>query len=90
MTTAPHSSKTSGSTSGASDAEKTGKRQAPPEAGSLSAAPPKKLKTNSLGPGGFDYVYGKPVKKPSSPFILFSRDIRGQGSKCFLFILTNI
>ncbi|XP_050718978.1 PMS1 protein homolog 1-like isoform X2 [Eriocheir sinensis] len=78
VTTAAHASKTSGSSSGAGDAEKTAKRQAPPAGGSSSVAPPKKLKTNSLGPGGFDYVYGKPVKKPSSPFILFSRDIRGQ------------
>ncbi|XP_045606865.1 PMS1 protein homolog 1 isoform X2 [Procambarus clarkii] len=40
--------------------------------------PPKKTKVNSLGPAAYDYIHGKPVKKPSSPFILYSRDIRAQ------------
>ncbi|KAK4323866.1 hypothetical protein Pmani_005503 [Petrolisthes manimaculis] len=40
--------------------------------------PSKRTKVNSLGPASFDYIYGKPIKKPSSPFILFSRNIRTQ------------
>ena len=65
----------------AQNAAKGSKRHVPLEVGGLSATPPKKTKINSLSPARHDYINGKSLKKPSSPFILFSRDIRRQGLK---------
>ncbi|XP_045132062.1 PMS1 protein homolog 1-like isoform X2 [Portunus trituberculatus] len=60
-------------------AARTAKRHLlPREAGSMSTTPPKKTKINSLAPAHYDHSQGTPLKKPSSPFILFARDIRRQ------------
>ncbi|KAK3885699.1 hypothetical protein Pcinc_010087 [Petrolisthes cinctipes] len=58
-----------------SDPKKRSTSETPDESVSK---PSKRTKVNSLGPASFDYIYGKPIKKPSSPFILFSRNIRTQ------------
>ena len=64
----------------AQDAGRRAKRHIPSrEAGSVSSTPSKKTKINSLAPADYDHTQGTPMKKPSSPFILFARDIRRQG-----------
>lgn len=62
----------------AQDAARRAKRHVPQEAGGVSPTPPKKTKINSLAPAEYDHSQGTPMKKPSSPFILFARDIRRQ------------
>uniref|UniRef100_A0A0P4W468 HMG box domain-containing protein n=1 Tax=Scylla olivacea TaxID=85551 RepID=A0A0P4W468_SCYOL len=62
----------------AQDAARRAKRHVPVEPGGVSATPPKKTKINSLAPANYDHTQGTPMKKPSSPFILFARDIRRQ------------
>lgn len=42
----------------------------------VTSAPPKKKQINSLASTSFEYVHNKPVRRPSSAFIYFSRDIR--------------
>ncbi|XP_068246683.1 PMS1 protein homolog 1-like [Palaemon carinicauda] len=53
-----------------------GKRQLSLASPDMTSAPPKKKKVNSLMSTSFEYVHSKPVKRPSSAFIFFSRDIR--------------
>ncbi|KAG0728559.1 PMS1 1 [Chionoecetes opilio] len=60
------------------DAAKRPKRCVSLELSGMLATPPKKPKTSSLPRVSHEYIYGTPVKKPSSPFILFSRDVRRQ------------
>nr|XP_053636644.1 mismatch repair endonuclease pms1-like [Cherax quadricarinatus] len=54
------------------------RKRAPVELQGAEAVLSKKPKLDSLKPSGSEYIHGKQVKKPSSPFILFSRDVRSQ------------
>ncbi|XP_064088843.1 PMS1 protein homolog 1-like [Macrobrachium nipponense] len=42
----------------------------------VTSAPPKKKQINSLASTSFEYIHNKPVRRPTSSFIYFSRDIR--------------